>query len=79
VDLNGVGLQSSILDYSQVGNTIGLLSTLVADAWYHKKVTVSPPPTDLPSFMSTVEKFTRGPYGRAKAAYPKIILRYCKH
>jgi len=53
VDLNGIVLQSSILDYSQVGNTIGLLPTLAADAWFHKKVTVSPPPTDLPSFMTT--------------------------
>ena len=72
VDLNGVILQSSILDYSQVGNTIGLLPTLAADAWFHKKVTVSPPPTDLPTFMSTVEKFARGPYARAQAAYPRI-------
>ena len=71
VDLNGVVLQSSILDYSQVGNTIGLLPTLAADAWFHKKVTASPP-TDLPAFMSTVEKFARGPYAQAKAAYPKI-------
>jgi len=72
VDLNGVILQSSILDYSQVGNTIGLLPTLAADAWFHKKVTVSPPPGDLPTFMSTVEKFARGPYARAQAAYPRI-------
>ena len=48
VDLNGIVLQSSILDYSQVSNTIGLLPTLAADAWFHKKVTVSPPPADLP-------------------------------
>ena len=37
VDLNGIVLQSSILDYSQVGNTIGLLPTLAADAWFHRK------------------------------------------
>jgi carboxypeptidase C (cathepsin A) len=72
VDLNGIVLQSSILDYSQVGNTIGLLPTLAADAWFHKKVTVSPPPTDLPTFMTTVENFALGPYAKAKAAYPKI-------
>jgi carboxypeptidase C (cathepsin A) len=72
VDLNGVVLQSSILDYSQTSNTIGLLPTLAADSWFHKKVTVSPPPSDLPSFMRTVEHFTRGAYARAKAAYPKI-------
>ncbi|MBV8773090.1 MAG: peptidase S1 [Deltaproteobacteria bacterium] len=72
VDLNGVVLQSSILDYSQISNTIGLLPTLAADAWFHKKVTVSPRPSDLRSFMKTVEHFARGPYARAKAAYPKI-------
>jgi carboxypeptidase C (cathepsin A) len=72
VDLNGVVLQSSILDYSQAGNTIGLLPTLAADALFHKKVTVSPPPPDLPTFMTTVEEFAVGPYLQAKAAYPKI-------
>jgi carboxypeptidase C (cathepsin A) len=72
VDLSGVVLQSSILDYSQAGNTIGLLPTLAADAWYHKKVTMSPPPTDLASFMRTVEQFANGPYAQAKAAYPNI-------
>jgi carboxypeptidase C (cathepsin A) len=72
IDLNGVVLQSSILDYAQAGNTIGLLPTLAADAWFHKKVTISPPPADLPSFMSTVQEFARGPYAAAKAAYPKI-------
>jgi len=48
VDLNGVVLQSAILDYSQVGNTIGLLPTLAADALFHTKVTAAPPPADLP-------------------------------
>ena len=72
VDLNGIVLQSSILDYSQASNPIGLLPTLAADAWYHKKVTVSPPPADLPSFMNTVEDFARGPYGPAKDNFPKI-------
>ena len=72
VDLNGVVLQSSILDYSQAGNTIGRLPTLAADAWFHKKVTVSPAPKDLDSFMKTVEDFARGPYATALAAYPTI-------
>jgi carboxypeptidase C (cathepsin A) len=72
VDLNGVVLQSSILDYSQISDTIGLLPTLAADAWFHKKVTVSPVPSDLPSFMRTIERFAGGPYAQAKAAYPKI-------
>jgi carboxypeptidase C (cathepsin A) len=72
VDLNGVVLQSSILDYSQVGNTIGLLPTLAADAWFHKKVTMAPPPADLPTFITTVEKFALGPYAQAKAAFPQV-------
>jgi len=32
VDLNGIVLQSSILDYSQAGNPIGVLPTFAADA-----------------------------------------------
>jgi len=72
VDLNGVVLQSSILDYSQTGNSVGLLPTLAADAWFHKKVTVSPAPSDLPSFMKEVEQFVRGPYASAAVAFPKV-------
>jgi carboxypeptidase C (cathepsin A) len=72
VDLNGVVLQSSILDYSQTRNAVGLLPTLAADAWFHKKVTVSPPPSGLPRFMSAVETFARGPYADALAGFPKI-------
>jgi carboxypeptidase C (cathepsin A) len=40
VDLNGVVLQSSILDYSQTGNPVGLLPTFAADAWVHNRVTL---------------------------------------
>jgi carboxypeptidase C (cathepsin A) len=72
IDLNGIVLQSSILDYSQTGNAIGLLPTLAADAWYHKKAAISPRPTDLPTFMGAVESFAIGSYARAKAAFPKI-------
>src|SRR5215471_1585152 len=61
IDLNGVVLQSSILDYSQTSNAIGLLPTYAADAWFHKKVTVTPTPSDLPAFMKDVEAFARGP------------------
>jgi carboxypeptidase C (cathepsin A) len=71
VDLNGVVLQSSILDYSQAGNPVGLLPTFAADAWFHKKVTLSPPPSDLPAFMKRVEAFAKGPYASALAAFPK--------
>jgi carboxypeptidase C (cathepsin A) len=70
VDLNGVILQSSILDYSQTSNSVGLLPTLSADALFHKKVTVTPTPSDLPSFMKDVETFARGPYASAKKAFP---------
>ena len=72
VDLNGIVLQSSILDYSQTGNAVGLLPTLAADAWFHGKATVSPPPPDLPGFMDEVIAFATGPYGPAKAAFPKL-------
>jgi carboxypeptidase C (cathepsin A) len=70
IDLNGVTLLSSILDYSQSGNPIGLLPTLSADAWFHKKVTVTPPPADLPSFMSSVVQFAQADYAKALAAFP---------
>jgi len=71
VDLNGIVLQSSILDYSQSSNAVGLLPTLAADAWFHKKVTVSPTPSDLPAFMEEIATFARGPYASALAAFPK--------
>ncbi|MBV9943276.1 MAG: peptidase S1 [Solirubrobacterales bacterium] len=70
VDLNGVTLLSSILDYAQAGDPVGLLPTLCADAWYHKKITVAPPPTDLPSFMSAVVPFAQNDYAKALAAFP---------
>ena len=72
IDLNGITLQSSILDYSKSGNPIGLLPTLAADAWYHKKISVKPPPADLPSFLKDVVAFAKGPYVAALAAFPKI-------
>jgi carboxypeptidase C (cathepsin A) len=72
IDLNGVVLQSSILDYSQRNNPIGLLPTLAADALHYGKVTVSPAPPDLPTFMEEVIKFARDTYGDAIAAYPQI-------
>jgi len=79
VDLNGVILQSSLLDYTPAGYPIGLIPTLAADALYWDKVTTSPVPTDLPGFMKDVEKFARGPYASAKAAFPKVdskVLQY---
>jgi carboxypeptidase C (cathepsin A) len=72
IDLNGVVLQSSILDYDQAGNAVGLLPTFAADAWFHDKVTASTAPADLPTFMGTVETFARGPYAATLAAFPKV-------
>jgi carboxypeptidase C (cathepsin A) len=72
VDLNGIVLQSSILDYSQPNGSVGILPTFAADAWYHKRVTTSPPPTDLASFMTQVEEFARGKFANAKTDYPKV-------
>ena len=72
VDLNGVILQSSILDYSQSGNAVGLLPTLAADAWFHKKVTLKPTPTDLSSFLDQhVIPFARDHYANVKAEYAR--------
>jgi len=65
IDLNGIVLQSSILDYKQAGNPIGLLPTYAADAWYHKKTTVTPAPADLPSYMNTLSAFAGGDFSAA--------------
>ncbi len=72
IDLNGVILQSSILDYTQPNGSAGILPTFAADAWCHKKVTLSPLPTDLPSFMKQVEEFAREKFAKAKDNYPKV-------
>jgi carboxypeptidase C (cathepsin A) len=61
-----------VLDYSQTSNSVGLLPTLAADAWFHKRVTISPAPSDLPTFMKDVEQFARGPYASALATFPKV-------
>ncbi|HET9254006.1 MAG TPA: peptidase S1 [Pseudonocardiaceae bacterium] len=70
VDLNGITLLSSILDYSRSGNPAGLLPTLCADAWYHQKITVMPPPADLAAFMGAVVPFAQNDYVKALAAFP---------
>lgn len=69
VDLNGVVLQSSILDYSKTTNSVGLVPTLAADAFNYGKVK---PPGDLASFLRTVEEFARGPYAKALTQLPTI-------
>ncbi|MEM5344166.1 S10 family peptidase [Paraburkholderia azotifigens] len=70
VDLNGVTLQSSILDYTQAGNPIGALPTAAADAWYHKKLGVAPRPTDLGQFVEEVAQFARTDYLNALRKFP---------
>ncbi|WP_175690289.1 S10 family peptidase [Burkholderia anthina] len=70
VDLNGVTLQSSILDYRQAGNPVGALPTAAADAWYHKKLGVKPAPTDLGAFVEAVAQFARTDYLNALRKVP---------
>lgn len=72
LDLNGITLQSSVLDYpANFSNAVGLLPTFAADAWFHKKTGIEPPPPDLASFMDTVTQFADGPYAEALKAFPK--------
>ena len=72
VDLNGITLQSSILDYTQAGNPVGALPTAAADAWYHRKLGVKPAPAKLPPFADTVRKFALGDFTMALGAFPKV-------
>ncbi|MFL9939067.1 S10 family peptidase [Paraburkholderia graminis] len=70
VDLNGITLQSSILDYTQAGNPVGALPTAAADAWYHKKLGIAPRPTDLGTFAEEVAQFARTDYLAALRKFP---------
>jgi carboxypeptidase C (cathepsin A) len=71
VDLNGITLQSSILDYRQAGNPVGALPTAAADAWYHKKLGVHPTPTNLEAFAEEVAEFARSDYLNALRKFPQ--------
>ncbi|WP_258593159.1 S8 family serine peptidase [Mesorhizobium sp. AR07] len=72
LDLNGITLQSSVLDYpANFSNAVGLMPTFAADAWYHNKIGAEPPPADLVSFMDTVTQFAQGPYAGALQSFPK--------
>ena len=71
IDLNGVTLQSSILDYAQAGNPVGALPTAAADAWYHKRLGVAPTPTDLGAFVEEVAQFARTDYLTALRKFPQ--------
>ena len=71
IDLNGLTLQSSVLDYpANFSNAVGLMPTFAANAWYHNKTGLNPPPVSLPAFMDTVTQFSSGAYAKALAAYP---------
>jgi carboxypeptidase C (cathepsin A) len=62
VDLNGITLQSSILDYRKLagtGDPVGALPTASADAWYHKRLGINPAPTDLAAFIAETEAMNR--------------------
>jgi carboxypeptidase C (cathepsin A) len=71
VDLNGITLQSSILDYRQAGNPVGALPTAAADAWYHKKLGVHPTPTNLLNFAEEVAEYARTDYLNALRKFPQ--------
>lgn len=70
VDLNGITLQSSILDYTQSGNPVGALPTAAADAWYHERLGVTPAPKDLQAFAAEVAQFSRTDYLQALSKFP---------
>jgi carboxypeptidase C (cathepsin A) len=70
VDLNGIILQSSVLDYSRFGDAVGLLPTLAADWWFHDEKRPHRP--DLSDLMGAVEKFARTEYAAAKATFPNV-------
>lgn len=70
VDLNGLTIQSSILDYAKADNPIGLLPTWAADAWYHGKTGFQPSPPSLPAYAQRAGTFADGPYAAALASFP---------
>ncbi|MBN3815893.1 peptidase S1 [Paraburkholderia sp. Se-20369] len=62
VDLNGIVLQSSILDFRHSDDPVGLLPTYVADAWYHKKFSAPTQSTTLAGVMSEAAQFASGDF-----------------
>jgi carboxypeptidase C (cathepsin A) len=70
VELNGVTLQSSILDYTKAGNPVGLLPTCAADAWYHNKVGQNRP-DDLATYLAPVIIYADTVYPTALERFPK--------
>jgi carboxypeptidase C (cathepsin A) len=74
VDLNGIVLQSSILDYGAAGTPVGLLPTFAADAWFHGH-RGAPLPLE---FMKRVAAFAREDYAVALAAFPRTDPKVIK-
>jgi carboxypeptidase C (cathepsin A) len=72
VDLNGIVLQSSILDYAQPNLSVGIFPTFAADALFHGKAKVNPAPTDLPAYLSEVETFAQNAFAAGKATFPNV-------
>ncbi len=70
VDLNGVILQSSLLDYRQTGNPVGLLPTLAADALYHHKGGPKQPSPDLSTYLESICQFASTDYREALKQFP---------
>ena len=69
VDLNGVTLQSSILDYSQAGNPVGAVPTPARTPGITRRLGVTPAPTDLRGSQQVVP-FAQNDYANALAAFP---------
>ncbi|WP_404335146.1 S10 family peptidase [Sphingomonas sp. MMS12-HWE2-04] len=70
IDLNGVVLLSTILNFSDTlpgldQGDIGILPTFAATAWYHDRVPDKP--AALAPFLDEVRAFAGGPYARALA------------
>ncbi len=70
--LNGIMLVSAILQFQTAefdpGNDLPFilfLPTYAATAWYHKKLSASPPSPDLQTLLSEVEAFSLGEYTSA--------------
>lgn len=71
IELNGITLQSSILDYANALSAVGTFPTLAADAFYWKKTTLNPAPTDLDSYMVQARNYadnTLAPLAQAPSA-----------
>jgi len=65
IELNGIGLQSSILNYKTNANAPGSLPSLGVSAWYHKKVDASFQSLSAADFAAYLRKFSSEQYAPA--------------